>query len=176
MPSCPSSSLDLVMTMSCGLTLQICLIIALSFHCRGWRFGFVSGQVSLVWCIVLRTQELYTLPRVLKEWWHEERTGSSSLTSSRWFSHVLWLKVHNHLLLRAWLLSSKRMLPPLASKVWPGLPSVVCPPRGVQFPGIQFPGTMYICSQGPLSSAWAHCISCVPSACSHCRRCCCCPL
>ena len=78
-PSCTSSSLDLVVTMSCGLTLQICLIIALSFCCRRWRFGFVNGQVSLAWSIALRTQELYTRPRVLKERWREERTGSRSL-------------------------------------------------------------------------------------------------
>ena len=39
-----------------------------------------------------------------------------------------------------------------------------------------FPGTQYICYQGPLSSTWAHCISSAPSACSRCRRCCCCPL
>ena len=61
------------------LTLQICLIITLSFHCRHWRFGFVNRQVSLAWSIVLRTQELYTWPRVLKERWAEERTGSRSL-------------------------------------------------------------------------------------------------
>ena len=35
---------------------------------------------------------------------------------------------------------------------------------------------MYICNQGPLSSSWAHCISCALSICSHCRTCCCCPL
>ena len=64
MPSHTSSSLYLVVTMSCGLTLQICLIIALSFRCRCWRFGFVSGQVSLAWSIALRTQELYTWPHV----------------------------------------------------------------------------------------------------------------
>ena len=64
------------------------------------------------------------------------------------------LKVHSHLLLRACLLGNKRKLPPEACQVWPGLPSVVCHPRGVQFPG-----TVYICSQGLLSSAWAHCIS-----------------
>ena len=58
MPSCTSSSLDLVVTVSCGLTLQICLIIALSFRYRHWRFGFVNGQVSLAWSIALRTQEL----------------------------------------------------------------------------------------------------------------------
>ena len=79
MPSPTSSSLDLVVTMSCGLTLQICLIIALSFHCRRWRFGFVNGHVSLAWSIAHRTQELYTWPRVLKEKWREERTGSRSL-------------------------------------------------------------------------------------------------
>ena len=76
MPSHTSSSLDLVVTMSCGLTLQICLIIALSFHCRRWRFGFVNSQVSLAWSIVLCTQELYTRPHVLKERW---RIGSRSL-------------------------------------------------------------------------------------------------
>ena len=56
MPSRASSSLDLVVTMSWGLTLQICLIIALSFCCRCWRFAFVSGQVSLAWSIALCTQ------------------------------------------------------------------------------------------------------------------------
>ena len=58
-------------------------------------------------------------------------------TSSRWFSHVLWLKVHSHLLLRACLLGSKRKLPPQACQVRPGLPSVVCHPRGVQFPYVK---------------------------------------
>ena len=64
---------------SCGLTLQICLIIALSFPCRRWRQGFVTGQASLAWSIALRTHMLYTRPRVLKERWQEERTGFSSL-------------------------------------------------------------------------------------------------
>ena len=36
-PSCASSSMDLMVAVSCGLTLQICLIIALSFRCR-WPF------------------------------------------------------------------------------------------------------------------------------------------
>ena len=67
MPSRTSSSLDLVVTMSCGLTFQICLIITLLFCCRRWRFGVVNGQVSLAWSIGLRTQELYTWPRALKE-------------------------------------------------------------------------------------------------------------
>ena len=42
---------------------------------------------------------------------------------------MLWMKVHNHLLLRACLLGSKRKLPPPACHVRPGLPSVVCSPR-----------------------------------------------
>ena len=78
-PSCASSSLDLMATMSCSLTLLICLIIALSFRCKRWRFGVFNGHVTLAWSIALRTQELYTQPRVLKERWREERTGSSSL-------------------------------------------------------------------------------------------------
>ena len=86
---------------------------------------------------------------------------------------MLWLKVHSHRLLTACLLpvGSKRKLPPPACQILFGLPSAVCRPRVMQFPG-----TMYICNQGPLSGAWAHCISCAPSACSHCRECCCCPL
>ena len=89
MPSRTSSSLDLVVTMSCGLTLHSCLIIALSFRCRRWRFGFVNGQVSLAWSIALRTQKLYTRPRVLKERWREERTGSRSLN----FFQVVFTRV-----------------------------------------------------------------------------------
>ena len=114
MPTRTSSSLDLVVTMSCGLTLQICLVIALSFRCRRWRFGFVNGQVSLAWSIALRTQELYTWPRVLKERWREERTGNRSMNFFQAVFQVLWLKVHSHLLLRACLLGSKRKLPPQA--------------------------------------------------------------
>ena len=78
-PSRASSSMDLMVAVSCGLTLQICLIIALLFHCRHWRQGFVTGQVSLAWSIALRTHVLYTRPRVLKERWREERTGFRSL-------------------------------------------------------------------------------------------------
>ena len=73
-PSRASSSLDLVVTMSCGLTLQICLKFTLSFHCRRWSFSFVNGQVSLAWSIALHTQELNTRPHVLKERWREERS------------------------------------------------------------------------------------------------------
>ena len=82
----------------------------------------------------LHTRAVYTRPRVLKEWWCEERIGSS-------FLNVLWLKVHSHLLLRACLLGSKRKLPPPACQVRPGLASVVCRPRGMQFLG-----TLYIYS------------------------------
>ena len=131
MSFCTSSSLDLVVT-SCSLALQIRLIIALSFRCRRGRFGFVSGQVSLPWSIVLRTQELYSQPHVLKERWREERSGSSPWTSYRWFSHLLWLKDHSLQLLRACLLGSERKLPPPACQVrltsLCGLPSKVLAP------------------------------------------------
>ena len=69
---------DLMVAVSCDLTLQICFVIALSFRCRRWRQGFVTGQVSLAWSIALRTHILYTWPCVLKERWRE-RTGFSSL-------------------------------------------------------------------------------------------------
>ena len=59
MPSRASSSVDLMLAVFCGLTLQICLIIALSFHCRRWRLGFVNNQVSLAWSIALRTQAVH---------------------------------------------------------------------------------------------------------------------
>ena len=54
MPSHASSSLELVVTVSWGLTLQTCLIIG------RWRFGFVNGQVSLAWSIAFRTQVAHT--------------------------------------------------------------------------------------------------------------------
>ena len=44
MPSRASSSLELVVTMSCGLSLQICLIIALSFHCRCCLWPSLTGM------------------------------------------------------------------------------------------------------------------------------------
>ena len=85
---------------------------------------------------------------------------AAHLTSSRQFSRVV-VKIYCHWLLRACLLGSQRKLPPPAFLV-------LC--------GLQFPCTVYIYNQGPLSSTWAHCISCASSACSHCRRCCCCQL
>ena len=147
-PSRTSSSLDLVVTMSCGLTLQICLIIALSFRCRRWRFGFVSGQVSLAWSIALGTQEMYTGPLVFKESWREERNGNRSLNFFQaFFTHVV-VERPQPPALRACLLGSKRKLPPQAYQVRPELPSGVCHPRGVQFSGM-----VYICNQGLFSSA-----------------------
>ena len=90
MPSHASSSVDLIVAVSCGLTLQICLIIALSFRCRCWRQGLVTGQVSLAWSIAFHTHELYTWPRVLRERWREEGTGFSSLNFFQAvFTHVV---------------------------------------------------------------------------------------
>ena len=171
MPSSASSSVDLMVAVSCGLTLQICLVIALSFCCRPWRLGFVNGQVSMAWSIALHTHELYTWPRVLKERWRKRELVSAPWTSSRWSLQVLWLKAHNIWLLRACLLGSKRKLPPPICQARLGLVSVVCCLRGMLFPG-----TVYTFNQGPLSSVWAHCTSYAPSAYSICRRCCCCPL
>ena len=54
-PSRASSSVDLMLAVSCGLILQICLIIALSFRCRCWMLDFVNGQVSLAWSIAFCT-------------------------------------------------------------------------------------------------------------------------
>ena len=143
--SCASSSVDMIVAVSCGLTLQICLIIALSFRCRCKKQDFVTCQVSLRWIIALRTHKLYARPHVLKERWREERSGFSSLN---FFQAVLWLKAHNHRLLRACLLGSTRKLPPPVCQARLGLLSVVCRLRGVLFPV-----TMYTCNQGPLSSA-----------------------
>ena len=44
MPSHASSSVDLMLAVSCGLTLQNCLIIALSVRCRCWRLGFLIAK------------------------------------------------------------------------------------------------------------------------------------
>ena len=88
-------------------------IADLSDHCpvislqtlEVWLF---NGQVSLAWSIALHTH--CALPRVLKERWREERTGSRSLN---FFQMVFTLVVlDSHLLLRACLLGSKRQLPP----------------------------------------------------------------
>ena len=147
MPSCASSSLDLVVTLSCSLSLQICLIIALSFRCRCWRFGFVSCQVSLALSIELLTQELYTWPHALKERWQKERTRSSSWN---FFQAVfICVVVESSQPLAAESLSpgSKWKLPPPACQVRLGLPSLVCYPKSVQLPS-----TVYICNQGSLSS------------------------
>ena len=73
------NSLVLTVATSSGLILQICLIMALSLRCKRYRFVLVSGQVSLAWSMALRTQELYTWPRVLYKRWRDVRTGSSSL-------------------------------------------------------------------------------------------------
>ena len=138
--------------------------MTLSFCCRRRRFGFVNGQ-DLLACSCTRGH---------LSW--KRGGGKRDLVAAIWifsrrFTQVLWMKGNIHRLLRAYLLCSKKKLPPTACQIRPELPSVVCRPRGVQHPG-----TMYICNQGPLSSAWIHCISCAPSACSRCRRCCCCPL
>ena len=96
-----SSTLDLVVTMSCGLTLQICLIIALSFCCRHWRFGIVN--VSLAWSIAICTQELYTWPRVIIYGKYVYFNQARKVTS--WFGFIRYLEgnirylyfIHTHI-------------------------------------------------------------------------------
>ena len=133
MPSRASSSVDLMLAVSCGLTLHLSdasdhySVISL----QTLRLGIVHGQVSLAWSIALRTLELYTRPRVLKERLPEERTGISSLN---FFQAVLWSKVHNHQLLRACLPSSKRKLPPPACQAQLELPSCGLPSKGCAVP------------------------------------------
>ena len=98
MPSWASSSLDLMVTMSCGMTLQICLIIALSFHCRRWRFGFINGQVSLAWSIVLCKQAVHVATCLKREVAGRENWQQLLELLPGGF-HV---KVHSHRLLRAY--------------------------------------------------------------------------
>ena len=129
-----SGSVDLMVAVSCGFTLQICLIIALSFSCRRWRLGFVNGQVSLAWSIAHRTQELYTRPRVLKK----EVAGRENLYHS-----CCGRKLNNHRLRRACLLGSKKKV----------TSSSLSGPTWTSFCGLQFPGTVYTYNQGLLSSA-----------------------
>ena len=134
MTSRASSSVDLMLAVSCDLTLQICQ-------------GFVNGQVSLAWSIALRTQELYTRPRVLKERWREERTGISSLNFFQAVFTCVGVESSQPPAADC-LQGSKRKLPPPACQTRLELPYVVCRLRGVQFPG-----SVYICNHGPLSSA-----------------------
>ena len=172
MPSRTSSSLDVVVTMSCSLMLQICLIIALSFRCSCWRFDFINGTKSHWHGTLHSAQKSCTRGHMsCKRGGRKRESVAAPWTSSRRFSRMLWLKVHSHQLLTALLLGSKRRLPSPVCQVQLGLPFVVCYPSGMQFPG-----TVYFCNQGSLSSAWAYCISCASSACNRYRRCCCCPL
>ena len=113
MPSRTSSSLDLVVTMSCGLTLHICLIIALD--ARGSPLSLAKSR----WHGALRSAHKSCTHGHMfwKRGGVKRGLVADPWTSSRQFSHVLWLKVHSHLLLRACLLGSKRKLPPQACQV-----------------------------------------------------------
>ena len=116
-----SSSLDLSVTTSSGSILQICLIMALSLHCR---LVLVSGHVSLAWSMVLCLQELYTLTWVLLERWRDVKPellpGCFHASSDRYFTASNVKKACHP--------GSRRKLPStcLAYQVRPELPSVVC--------------------------------------------------
>ena len=148
-----------MVAVSCGLTLQICLITALSFRCRRWSRALLLAKFH--WHGALRSaHRCCTHGHVSrKKGGGKRELVSAPWTSSRRFSHVLWLKAHNHWLQRACFLSSKRKLPPPVCQARLGLLSVVCCLKGVLFPG-----TVYTCNQVCLSSAWAHCTSYAPNA------------
>ena len=57
-----SGSLDLIVSTSSGLILQICLSMALSLCCG---YVLANGQVSLAWSMALSTKELTTWPQIL---------------------------------------------------------------------------------------------------------------
>ena len=78
-----SSLLDSTVATSSGLIRQICLIMALSLHCR---FILVNAQVSLARIMHTRSVPIMSWPQVLKEMWRDVSTGSSSLVFFQ-FSH-----------------------------------------------------------------------------------------
>ena len=132
--SVANSSVDLMVAVSCCFTLQICLIITVAvllmaqFH---WHGVLCSAHKS---CTHGHMSS--------KRGGRKRELVSAPWTSSKQFSQVLWRKAHNHLLLRARLLGSKRKLPPPACHLQLGLPSMVCCLRGMQSPG-----TVYTCNQ-----------------------------
>ena len=109
-PSPASSSMDLMVAVSCGLTLQICLIILCHFAADAVGRALVLAKFH--WHGALRsTHTCCTHSHVsCKKRGRKRELVSAPWTSSRRFSHMLWLKAHNHQLLRACLLGSKRKL------------------------------------------------------------------
>ena len=88
-----SSLLDLTLATSSGLILQICLIMALSLRCKHCRFVLVSGQVSLAWHSACKscTHGHGSCKRGGGMW----ELVVAPWTSSRQFSHELWLPFHS---------------------------------------------------------------------------------
>ena len=95
MPSRTSSSLDLVVTVSCSLTLQICL----SLPCH---FAADAGGSALSMAKSHRHRALGSAHRSCTHGYLSWKRGGGKRElvaalwmSSRRFSHVLWLKVHS---------------------------------------------------------------------------------
>ena len=131
MPSCASSSEDLMLAVSRGLTLQICLIIALSFLCRHGALHSAHKSCTpshMSWKVAGR-QNWYQLLELLPGSFHTYIVvQSSQQPATEHVSQVAKGSYMYHLqLVRA---------------------DLNFPLRGVQFPGI-----VYTCNQGPLSSA-----------------------
>ena len=75
-----NSSLDLTVATSCGLILQICLIMTLSLRCR---FVLVNGQVSLAWWRTARKSCIHVRGSCNKRW-RDVRTGSICSMLNHW--------------------------------------------------------------------------------------------
>ena len=97
--------MDLMVAVSCGLTLQICLIIALSFRCRRWRQGFVTGKFhwhgpdggSVLWFNIANLSDhcsvisLQTLEAGLCYW-----PSFTGMEHSYMSNTIKWIKVYGY--------------------------------------------------------------------------------
>ena len=133
-PSRASSSVDLMVAVSCGLH---CISVwSLLCHFAADAGGRALLLAMFHWHGALRSAHTCCTHGHVswKKGGGKRELVSAPWTSSKQFSHVLWFKAHNHRLLRACLLGSKRKLPPPVCQARLGLLSVVCRLRGVLFP------------------------------------------
>ena len=124
-PSRASSSIDLMVAVSCGLTLQICLIIAvISLQMLEAGLCYWPSFTGMEHCAP-HTRAVHMATCL------ERKVAGRE----NWFQLLELLPggFHNHRLLRACLLGSKRKQPPLVCQARLGLLSVVCRLRGVLF-------------------------------------------
>ena len=116
MPSCASCSVDLLVT--------TCLVL---LHCRSvWSLLCHFAADAGGWALLMAKLNCTHGHVSWKRGGGKRELVSATWISSRRLSYVLWLKAHNHRLLRACFLGSKRELLPPACQAQLGLPSVVC--------------------------------------------------